>query len=41
MLAQVSGHHYGIERYGTTTDEIRRAMARLLFSGITGRKPPG
>ena len=41
MLAQVSGHHYGIERYGTTTNEIRRAMARLLFSGITGRKPPG
>ncbi len=41
MLAQVSGHHYGIERYGTTTDEIRRAMARLLYSGITGRKPPG
>ncbi len=41
MLAQVSGHHYGIERYGTTTAEIRRAMARLLYSGVTGRKPPG
>jgi len=41
MLAQVSGHHYGIERYGTTTGEIRRAMARLLYSGITGRRPPG
>lgn len=41
MLAQVSGHHYGIERYGTTTGEIRRAMARLLYSGVTGRKPPG
>jgi len=41
MLAQVSGHHYGIERYGTTTDDIRRVMARLLYSGVTGRKPPG
>lgn len=40
MLAQVSGHRYGIERYGTTSAEIRRAMARLLYSGITGRKPP-
>jgi AcrR family transcriptional regulator len=41
MLAQVSGHRYGIERYGTTGPEIRRVMARLLFTGITGRKPPG
>ena len=40
MLAQVSGHRYGIERYGTTGPEIRRVMARLLFTGITGRKPP-
>lgn len=40
MLAQVSGHRYGIERWGTTSDEIQRAMARLLFSGVTGRKPP-
>lgn len=40
MLAQVSGHRYGIERYGTTGSEIRRAMARLLYSGMTGRKPP-
>jgi AcrR family transcriptional regulator len=40
MLAQVSGHHYGIEQYGTTTAEIVRAMARLVYSGITGRKPP-
>ena len=40
MLAQVSGHRYGIERYGTTGPEIRRVMSRLLFTGITGRKPP-
>jgi len=40
MLAQVSGHRYGIERYGTTGREIQRALARLLYSGVTGRKPP-
>lgn len=40
MLAQVSGHRYGIERYGTTGSEIQRALARLLYSGVTGRKPP-
>jgi AcrR family transcriptional regulator len=40
MLAQVSGHRYGIERYGTTGPAIQRAMARLLYSGVTGRKPP-
>ncbi len=41
MLAQVSGHRYGIERHGTTGAEIQRALARLLYSGVTGRKPPG
>lgn len=41
MLAQVSGHRYGIERHGTSGAEIERALARLVFSGVTGRKPPG
>jgi len=40
MLVQVSGHRYGIERYGTTGPQIRRVLARLLYSGITGRTPP-
>jgi len=40
MLAHVSGHQYGIEAYGTSTAELRRAMARLLYSGLTGAKPP-
>jgi len=40
MLAHVSGHQYGIEAYGTTTDEIQRSMARLLYAGLTGSKPP-
>lgn len=41
MLAHVSGHRYGIEAYGTSTDAIRRSMARLLYSGVTGAGPPG
>jgi len=41
MLAQVSGHRYGIERHGTTGAELQRALARLVYSGVTGRKPPG
>ncbi len=41
LLAQVSGHRYGIERHGTTGPELQRALARLLYSGVTGRKPPG
>ena len=40
MLAQVAGHQYGIERYGTTAEALRRAMARQLYSAVTGRKPP-
>jgi hypothetical protein len=40
MLVQVSGHRYGIERYGTTGPQIQRVLARLLYSGITGRTPP-
>ncbi len=40
MLAHVSGHQYGIEAYGTTASELQRAMARLLFAGLTGAKPP-
>jgi AcrR family transcriptional regulator len=40
MLAHVSGHRYGIEAYGTSTGAIRRSMARLLYSGVTGSGPP-
>lgn len=41
MLAHVSGHRYGIEAYGTSSAAIRRSMARLLYSGVTGSAPPG
>ena len=40
MLAHVSGHQYGIEAYGTSTDSIATSMARLLYAGLTGQKPP-
>ncbi|HPU39859.1 MAG TPA: TetR family transcriptional regulator [Microthrixaceae bacterium] len=40
MLVQVSGHRYGIERHGATGTELQRALARLVYSGVTGRKPP-
>ena len=40
MLAHVSGHQYGIEAYGTSTDAISRSMARLLYSGLTGATAP-
>jgi AcrR family transcriptional regulator len=40
MLAHVSGHQYGIEAYGTTPAAIRTSMARLLYSGLTGERPP-
>ena len=40
MLAHVAGHQYGIEAYGTSTTAIRTSMARLLYAGLTGDKPP-
>jgi AcrR family transcriptional regulator len=40
MLAQVAGHQYGIEAYGTSLEQIQHTMARLIYSGLTGAKPP-
>ena len=40
MLANVAGHQYGIEAYGTTPAQIQRSLARLVYSGLTGAKPP-
>ncbi len=40
MLAHVSGHRYGIEAYGTSTDAIRTSMAKLLHSGVVGSGRP-
>lgn len=41
MLAHVSAHRYGFEFWGIRTRDIRTAMARILFTTVTGELPPG
>ncbi len=41
MLAHVAAHQYGFEFWGIRTSDTREAMARQLYWGITGQKPPG
>lgn len=41
MLAHVAAHQYGISGAGVTRDELQQSMARLIYSGVTGRVPPG
>lgn len=40
MLAHVAAHQYGIGGAGVGTDELRTAMARMIYTGVTGRIPP-
>ena len=40
MLAHVADHRYGFESYGIRTADIRQSMARILFTTVTGRRPP-
>lgn len=40
MLAHVAAHRYGFEFWGIRTDDVRRSMARQLYWGATGQKPP-
>lgn len=40
MLAHVSAHRYGFEFWGIRTGDVRQSMARQLFWGVTGQKPP-
>jgi AcrR family transcriptional regulator len=40
MLAHVAAHQYGIGGAGVSTEELRDAMARLIYTGVTGRTPP-
>ena len=40
MLAHVAQHRYGFEFWGIRTADARVAMARHLFWGVTGQKPP-
>jgi AcrR family transcriptional regulator len=40
MLAHVAAHLYGFEFWGIRTRDLRRSMARQLYWGATGQKPP-
>jgi AcrR family transcriptional regulator len=40
MLAHVAAHVYGFEFWGIRTRDLRESMARQLYWGITGQKPP-
>ena len=40
MLAHVAQHRYGFEFWGIRTGDAREAMARHLYWGVTGQKPP-
>lgn len=41
MLVHVSAHRLGFEFWGVRADDLRTAMARILYWSITGQKPPG
>jgi AcrR family transcriptional regulator len=40
MLAHVAQHRYGFEFWGIRTGDLRVTMARQLYWGVTGQKPP-
>jgi AcrR family transcriptional regulator len=40
MLAHVAAHHEGLEQWGAPRDDLRRSMARVLYTTVTGRTPP-
>ncbi len=40
MLAHVAAHQYGIGGAGVRTVDLRVAMARQIYTGVTGRIPP-
>jgi AcrR family transcriptional regulator len=38
MLAHVAQHRYGFEFWGIRMDDVRRSLASILFSGVTGKR---
>jgi AcrR family transcriptional regulator len=40
MLAHVAAHRYGFEFWGIRTDDLERSMARIIYSTLTGQRPP-
>lgn len=40
MLAHVSAHRLGFEFWGVRAEDLQAVMARIVYWGITGQKPP-
>lgn len=40
MIANVAAHHYGFEFWGIRTADVRVALARHIYWGVTGQTPP-
>jgi AcrR family transcriptional regulator len=40
LLVHVAAHRYGFEFWGIKTDDMRRSVTGILFSGVTGRPAP-
>ena len=39
-LANVAAHHVGFEFWGIHTPDVRISVARQVFWGTTGQRPP-
>jgi AcrR family transcriptional regulator len=40
MVAHVAAHHHGFELWGIAAPEVRVALARHVYWGVTGQHPP-
>jgi AcrR family transcriptional regulator len=40
MLVHVAAHRFGFEFWGIRTSDVRKSMARSLYWGVTGHRPP-
>jgi AcrR family transcriptional regulator len=40
LLANVAAHHAGFPAWGMPIDDVRTALARHVYWGVTGQKPP-
>jgi AcrR family transcriptional regulator len=40
MLVHVAAHRYGYEFWGIRLDDVRRSVTGLVYTGVTGRRPP-
>lgn len=40
LLADVAAHQTGFEAWGMPVDDVRTALARHVYWGVTGQKPP-